>query len=447
MAKWRIQRSCERGPFAPSLSLRFFNNPHTLGRLLLAVIFVVFATTVSLGFIVGSGTDSTVLEVTPPPEDISAEPTTEVSVEPSAEPSPSPSADVTVAVVSAEPSVEPSAEPSEEPSEDPSEEPSTEPSEEPSEAPSVEPSPSTAPSSVPSAEPSVAPIVVPSVTPTPAATPTPTPTPTLTPTPTPTPAPENKIYLPIIKLHHFVEDGEACNDETITRSKFEEIMDTLEEYGYTTISAAQLIAWRNGTGKLPDKPVMLSIDDGYRSNYSIAYPIIHAHKGKAIVATVGWSIGRNTFLNGTDPIYPHFSWSEAAVMMSDGGLEICSHTYNMHGPSQEAGGEGYYGVGKRSGETDDEYYARMLEDFSKMESLIKENVGRTSGVFVYPYGKNDRTSEKVLDELGIPISLITIEGMNELKQGGSLRRLKRYDIMEETDLDELFGLWDEYYEK
>ena len=224
-------------------------------------------------------------------------------------------------------------------------------------------------------------------------------------------------------------------------------MDTLEEYGYTTISAAQLIAWRNGTGTLPDKPVMLSLDDGYRSNYSIAYPIIHAHKGKAIVATVGWSIGRSTFLNETDTIYPHFSWSEAAVMMSDGGLEICSHTYNMHGPSQEAGGEGYYGVGRRSGETDDEYYARMLEDFSKMESLIKQNVGRTSGVFVYPYGKNDRTSEKVLDELGIPISLITVEGMNELKQGGSLRRLKRYDIMEETDLDELFGSWDEYYEK
>lgn len=438
MAKWRIQRSYEREPFAPSLSLRFFNDPHTLGRVLLAVVFVIVATTISLGFIVGSGTDRTVLEVTPTPiVEQSAEPSADVSAEPSAEPSALPSPSVEP---STEPSTEPSAEPSDEPTSEPSDEPSEEPSAVPSEASSAEPSeaPSAEPSAAPSTEPSVEPSTVPVV---PSVAPTPTPT------PTPTPAEDNGIYLPIIKLHHFVENGEACNDETITRGKFEQVMDKLEEYGYTTISAAQLIAWRNGSGKLPEKPVMLSLDDGYRSNYSIAYPIIHDHKGKAIVATVGWSIGRKTYLNGIDSIFPHFSWSEAAVMMSDGGLEICSHTYNMHGPSEKAGGDGYYGMGKRAGETDDEYYARLLEDFSTMESLIKENVGRTSGVFVYPYGKYDRTSEKVLDELGIPISLITVEGMNHLYPGRSLRKLMRYDIMENTDLDEMFGAWDKYYEK
>ena len=51
-------------------------------------------------------------------------------------------------------------------------------------------------------------------------------------------------------------------------------MEYLEYNGYTPLLSADLIDIRAGKEAMPERPVMITFDDGYRSNYDIAYPIL-----------------------------------------------------------------------------------------------------------------------------------------------------------------------------
>ncbi len=403
--------------------------------------------------------------------DASSEPIEDVLATPSAEPSNEPSESV-----SAEPSAAPSETPSVEPSEQPSDEPSTEPSEmpsgeptgevsgepteevsvepsaAPSETPSVEPTweasgePSEEVSGEPSTEPSVAPTGEPTESPSVEPSVAPSTEPTTEPTATPSAKPKTGTYVPIIKLHHLVRDGEDYNDETITESKFASILATLRAYGYETISVAELIAYENGSGTLPEKPVMITFDDGYKSNYEIAYPLLQQYNAKAVISVIGWSVGRNSFLDDENPIIPHFSWAAAEEMVQSGLVEITSHSYNLHGNSAYPGEDGRYGIQRFEGESDEDYFNALVQDLGKMQLLIEEKTGAKNKLFCYPYGKIDSTSERALNQVGVVVSLTSVEGMNHIRPDKGLRKLKRYDVMEQTDLHELLQSWNKFFD-
>ena len=72
------------------------------------------------------------------------------------------------------------------------------------------------------------------------------------------------------------------------------------------------------------------IDDGYRSNYTKAYPVLKEKNMKALISIIGWSVGRETMPGGIIPINPHCSWAELKEMQDSGLVEIGNHTYDMH---------------------------------------------------------------------------------------------------------------------
>lgn len=74
--------------------------------------------------------------------------------------------------------------------------------------------------------------------------------------------------------HHVVEEGKEVNKITITTKRFEEDMEYLKTKGYTSISFKELIDYDEGKGNFPDKPVIITFDDGYEDNYINAYPIL-----------------------------------------------------------------------------------------------------------------------------------------------------------------------------
>ncbi len=111
-------------------------------------------------------------------------------------------------------------------------------------------------------------------------TPSATPTPTLTPTPLPTPdAEERERYVPIL-MYHYISvpppDADIYRlDLSVTPDNFRSQMDWLKRNGYETITLYDLIYWLNiGWPPLPEKPVILTFDDGYIDNYKNAFPIL-----------------------------------------------------------------------------------------------------------------------------------------------------------------------------
>lgn len=81
------------------------------------------------------------------------------------------------------------------------------------------------------------------------------------------------VQVPILLYHHISED-------TLTQEQFQTEMQLLKDGGYHTVSFDQIFDFVEKGTPLPEKPVCLTFDDGYLSNYEIAYCYCQAKLGQ-----------------------------------------------------------------------------------------------------------------------------------------------------------------------
>jgi hypothetical protein len=80
--------------------------------------------------------------------------------------------------------------------------------------------------------------------------------------------------VPILCYHRF---GTKTSKLNVTPAAFEQQMEWLARNGYTVVTLARLARFLEGKEALPAKSVAITIDDGYRSSYEIAYPILRKY--------------------------------------------------------------------------------------------------------------------------------------------------------------------------
>jgi peptidoglycan/xylan/chitin deacetylase (PgdA/CDA1 family) len=180
--------------------------------------------------------------------------------------------------------------------------------------------PTAAPHSSPAAD--AAPFVLSTATPTPlpTASPTPTPTPQLEPTPD---GVARTVKVPIL-MYHYVSvppaDADIYRvDLSVSPDLFAAHLDRLQAEGYTTISLYQLLAHLTQGAPLPEKPVVITFDDGYRDVYENAFPLLRAHGMTATFFVI------TDFVDEQRPLY--VSWDMAREMLA-AGMSIESHSRN-----------------------------------------------------------------------------------------------------------------------
>jgi biofilm PGA synthesis lipoprotein PgaB len=228
------------------------------------------------------------------------------------------------------------------------------------------------------------------------------------------------VMVPVLIYHH-ISDGQGDTSP----QKFRRDMEALLRAGYSAVFLEDLHRFVNEGTKLPERPVVITLDDGYLSNYRHAWSVLKELGMKAEIAVIGWSVGLSSDGNGED-IIPHFSWQQALEMVKSGVVRINPHSFNMHEFSSN-GPVSRLGVLKRPDESYGEYIAAFVEDVKKIDSMIRLKLGYSSNVFTYPYGESSPLTEKLLESLGYDITLGTQEGINEIISGdkNSLRLLKR----------------------
>lgn len=119
-------------------------------------------------------------------------------------------------------------------------------------------------------------------------------------TPMPIPTPLNSINVPIL-IYHYVE---YVTDERDTIRKSLNILphifirqiETLKNAGYTFITASELIDILDGKIKLPQKPIVITFDDGYRDFYTDVFPILKKYKVKAVAYIVSGFLDKPNYL-------------------------------------------------------------------------------------------------------------------------------------------------------
>lgn len=231
------------------------------------------------------------------------------------------------------------------------------------------------------------------------------------PSPQDTPLPaDNNTKLYVLMYHSFVEDNTECSDWSTTVSCFREDLQWLTDQGYQFVLPSELSA---GT-PLPEKAVMLTFDDGYADNYTLAFPLLKEYNAKAAISLV---------VSLVEEERPSFlTWDMCQVMVDSGLVEFGSHTYSLHEHDKAFG---TYGIQRRPHEDRQSYEARVLPDLQSSIELIQENLSRPVIFFTYPHGKKDSWSAPFIQE-HFSITLITQNGCCDISNG--LYSLFRYNI-------------------
>ena len=244
--------------------------------------------------------------------------------------------------------------------------------------------------------------------------------------------------VPVLMYHNIADEP---NDMTVTPETFRMHMETLAENGYTTVTLDDMVNYVYYGGELPEKPVLITFDDGYYSNYEYAYPVLSELGMKAVIFTVGTSFGKTTYLDTDAPITPHFGEKEAKEMTNSGVISLQSHTYDMH-RSENYEKNARYDMGQLAGETEEEYIDTVREDLIMsrefLENLREDNVLALS----YPKGKITDNAARIAVEEGYTVTFSTNWGVQELVRGlgQSLYAVKRNHISNDVTSERLLEI-------
>lgn len=195
-----------------------------------------------------------------------------------------------------------------------------------------------------------------------------------------------KPYIPVLMYHEFKDIvGESESEQSISVSTqlFEKQIQKLLEEGYTPITFKELEQYFEHKGGLPAKPVIITTDDGYLSNYTIAYPILRKYNVPATYFITSAYVGVQTTM-------PHFTWDEAREMEASGLIDIQSHTH-AHVLLDEVG----------QGEV--LYQASM--SFARIE---KELGKRDVKVLAYPQFQHNKKTIKWLESVGVDLQVTNL---------------------------------------
>ena len=196
--------------------------------------------------------------------------------------------------------------------------------------------------------------------------------------------------VPILAYHGITADGRKCSRVSVTKKAFTRQMAYLKDKGFTVIGFDDLISFMKGRRSLPKKSVIITIDDGFRSSYDIAFPILREYGYEATVFVYTDFIGAPSGL----------TWAQMREMVSSGVIDIQPHS-KTHADLTK----------RRDGESKSAYLKRVREEVSySKKTLSRLNVPMHT--FSYPYGaENDAVVEVVKSE-GFELGVTVTRGGN-----------------------------------
>ena len=189
-----------------------------------------------------------------------------------------------------------------------------------------------------------------------------------------------------VLMYHEVNDLLA-NSLYLSVADFISHLDYFEAAGVTPISMRQLYDHWFHEAPLPEKPIVLTFDDGYRSMYTTVYPLLKER---------GWS--------GTFYCISAGRWSDNFVSadmiaeMAAGGMEIGSHTDNHV-------------------ELDSLSKERLIRELVDSKSILETITGQEITALCYPAGKYNADVEAAAADAGYLSAVTTRSGFSTKEQG------------------------------
>ena len=213
------------------------------------------------------------------------------------------------------------------------------------------------------------------------------------------------VQVPILMYHDVSYLGKGYSK---TPEIFRRQMQELKDAGFHTVTYGQLVDFVEHGTPLPEKPVIISVDDGYQSNYEYLYPILQELDMKAEIALIGGAIQYADW---------GLKWDQVREMADSGLVSFQAHTNQMHGDHTAEGGR--LGVLKAPNESWTDYVELLGADTAAVMHKIQRHTGSRPVAFVYPRGKWNTMAEAVIMQAGCKVSVTTKDGVARITRGNS----------------------------
>ena len=193
----------------------------------------------------------------------------------------------------------------------------------------------------------------------------------------------------VLCYHRFATDHGDRLD--VTAAQFEQQLSYLRDHGYSVIPLQALSGFLAGDGELPPKPVVITIDDGYRSAYTVAFPLLKRFGYPATLFVY------TDFLGAPAALKP----GDIKEMQATGLVQVDSHT-KTHSDLRIHPGR----------ETPADYRRRLDFELSQPIGQLSQLTGRTPRAIAYPYGAADDQVKAEAARKGFSLGLSVIRGGN-----------------------------------
>jgi len=167
-----------------------------------------------------------------------------------------------------------------------------------------------------------------------------------------------------------------------TLEEFRRQLDHLAAEGFSTLSMADLVRWHGGESGLPERPVVLTFDDGHRSNAELALPALVERRQQAAFFVTAGRVGTGEWL----------AWAQLRALC-DAGMEAGSHSLTHPNPSaltREA----------------------LRHELAESKRVLEAGLGRAVDFVASPTGYDSRHFGPLAREVGYRAALQGVIGRN-----------------------------------
>jgi peptidoglycan/xylan/chitin deacetylase (PgdA/CDA1 family) len=196
--------------------------------------------------------------------------------------------------------------------------------------------------------------------------------------------------VPVLSYHRFTRNKKSKNRMVVTQAAFEAQMRYLKNNGYTVIRLSQFYAFLDFKDQIPEKSVVITIDDGFRSSFDIAYPILKKFGYPATFFLYTGIVGSSNAMN----------WKQIQELKQN-GFDIQSQTRTHRDMSKLLKGENFKA-----------YVSRLEKEITSAQKNIRDKTTVTPMFMAYPYGKWNHLVIALLKKHGFRGGLTVRRGGN-----------------------------------
>lgn len=230
--------------------------------------------------------------------------------------------------------------------------------------------------------------------------------------------PINSSGVPVLLYHHILEDGEKNtakwmgNEITIATSEFRRHLQMIKDGGYNVATVDEVVAYVRGEILLPPKTIILTFDDGYKSNTYYAAPILKEFGYQATMFSIMVFYDYEYEGYFDSDRLQHVTRNDLAPYADV--LDQQCHTWSNHNHlSQQS-------------------YNQVYNDLMLSQNCEKYDY------FAYPYGDYDSEVIRAVKDAGFSAAFTTV--VRDAVPGDEIYEIPRYTITSPMDDSEYIKL-------